>query len=681
MGILSMTDTNLISFLAAHACAAPEKYAFTILNNEGEAPQEITYRELQARVQQIAFLLEERQLSTKTVLLVYQDMLAFIISFLACQYAGVIAVPVPYARGNKQLQRINGIITDAAADTILCTATSADSLREELHHAERTLHFIATDDQQVVQHELNIVPRYNDISFIQYTSGSVGVPKGVVVTSRSLLHNQQLIQQTFGCDEQSVIFSWLPFHHDMGLIGNVLHTVYVGCSCVLMSPLHFIQKPKAWLKGITAYKVTHSGAPNFAYDLCVDRIPADDLTAIDLSSWKVAFNGAEPVHAATLQRFADRFKAAGFKASSFMPCYGLAEATLLVSGTKTDQLPLTIYIDKAASEAGRILVCEDHQDGSKAVVSSGLPAVGMQVKIVSLHDHHVCGDLEEGEICIAGESVTGGYWNRDNRDLFYELDGTKFLRTGDLGFLHEGSLFVHGRVKEMLIVRGKNYYPYDIEQGIFICHDAIESNGVAVFAVDDDAAVVVVAEIKRAYAHNVESEVIISLIDKVVNGQFGITPYDIVLTTPLGIPRTTSGKLQRVKCRAYYHERAFNVIASKEGMAGRLLKNERDPLLLAAVKQRPDYTSIRAYLINIIAVKNAAEIPDTLSDDTDMTALGVDSLRSMEIINIVNHELHIQLDAAKLYQQNTLSSICNAIDALLWLKTETTQTFGNEITI
>jgi len=679
MGILSM-DTNIVSFLAAHARAVPEKHAFTILSNEGDAPQEITYRELQARVQQIAFYLGEKQLNTRTVLLVYQDMLAFIISFLACQYTGVIAVPVPYARGSKHVQRINGIIADAATDTILCTAATVDSLRDELNPAAGTLQFITTDGLPVDQQPLAIAPRYNDISFIQYTSGSVGIPKGVVVTSKSLLHNEKLIQQTFGCVQQSVILSWLPFHHDMGLIGNVLHTIYVGCSCVLMSPLHFIQKPKAWLTSITTYKVTHSGAPNFAYDLCVDRIPIDELTSIDLSTWKVAFNGSEPVHAATLQRFTKRFESAGFNAAAFMPCYGLAEATLLVSGTKTTPLPLTIYIDKDAAEAGRIQLCEQH-DGAKAVVSSGLPAEGMLVKIVSLHNQQECDNLEEGEICIAGESVTSGYWNRDNHELFYDFDGTKFLRTGDLGFLYEGALFVHGRVKEMLIVRGKNHYPYDIEQEVFVSHDAIESNGVAVFSVDDDAAIVVVAEIKRAYAHHVDSEAIIAGIDKILNGLFGIDPYDIVLTTPLGIPRTTSGKLQRIKCRAYYHNKAFNVIASKEGMTARPLKKERDPHLLSALKQTPTYANIRTYLIDIIITKNAAELPDTLSDDTDMTALGVDSLRSMEIINTVNQELHIHLDPAKLYQHNTLAAICNAIDALLWLKTETTQTFGNEITI
>lgn len=674
-----MKDINIVNYLTAHACSFPDKHCFSIISSEGNTTRKVTYKELETSVKQVAFLLMSRRLKDKTVLLVYQDMLAFIISFLACEYAGIIPVPVPYGNGSKQRIRINGIITDAQTDTILCTEATVNHLRAEF--GDTQLQFITTDEYVPMDEEaLNITPTYTDISFIQYTSGSVGNPKGVVVTANNLLHNQQLIQQTFGCDENSVIFSWLPFHHDMGLIGNVLHTIYVGCSCVLMSPLHFIQKPKAWLKGITEYKVTHSGAPNFAYDLCVERIPSDELASIDLSSWKVAFNGSEPVHAATMERFIRHFKSVGFNADAFTPCYGLAEATLLVAGVKNGAAPLTVYIDKEASAQGKLLLADPQHDGARAVVSSGYPADGMQVKIISSQGQHECGELEEGEICISGQSVTRGYWNKENHDLFYEYAGEKFLRTGDLGFLYNDALFVHGRVKEMLIIRGKNYYPYDIEQMVFGCNDAIELNGVAVFSLDDDAAIVVVAEIKRAYVHNINGETIIAVIDKLITGELGIAPYDIILTTPLGIPRTTSGKLQRIKCKAYYHDKAFNIVASKGGMADKLLKKDRNPLLLKQVITNADYDSIRAYVTDMIEAKGD-QLPPAFSDETDLTALGVDSLRAMEMINTINRELSIHLDATKIYQHNTLSALCNSIDALLWLNTETTQTFGKEITI
>lgn len=677
-------ETNMISRLIAHACTVPDKYAFTVLGDEGDDPRKITYGELETAVKFLAARLKDKQLTSRIALLVYHDMMAFIIAFLACEYAGVISVPMPYVRGRKQVLRINGIITDVNADTILCTEATVAYLQKELTSAlpAVNLQFISTDDHIPADRKYpDIAPASTAISFIQYTSGSVGNPKGVIVTGDNLLHNQQLIQQTFGCDESSVIFSWLPFHHDMGLIGNILHTIYAGCTCILMSPVQFIQKPRVWLENITKYKVTHSGAPNFAYDLCVDRIPVHELDLIDLSHWKVAYNGSEPVHNATIQRFINHFQNSGFNAGAFTPCYGLAEATLLVAGIKNGPLYSTIYIDKDSAAYGCIKLADRDNSKSKAVVSSGRPVDGMEVKIISLKDQRECGELEEGEICISGTSVTSGYWNKDNHDLFYEYDGRKFLRTGDLGFLYKKELFVHGRVKEMLIVRGKNFYPYDIEQAIASCHEAIEINGVAVFALEDEAAIVVAAELKRTHVHHVTGETVIAAIDKLVSGEFGISLHDIILTSPLSIPRTTSGKLQRVRCKTDYANNSFKIIASKTGLSGQLLTKERNAFLLTQVLQNAGHDTIRAYVMDLIEAKTNGRLPVTLSDETDLAALGVDSLRAMEIINTINQELGIRMDATKIYQNNTLLALYNNVEALVWLKTETIQTAGGEITI
>lgn len=677
-------ETNIISRLKAHARIIPDKCAFTVLGDEGDDPRRITYGELETEVKRVAARLMDKQLKSKIALLVYHDMLAFIIAFLACEYAGIIPVPLPYVKGRKQLLRINGIITDANADTVLCTEATVTYLRKELINTLPAvkLQFISTDDHTAPDKEYpDITPVFTPISFIQYTSGSVGDPKGVVVTGDNLLHNQQLIQQTFGCDESSVIFSWLPFHHDMGLIGNVLHTIYVGCTCILMSPIQFIQKPRVWLENITKYKVTHSGAPNFAYDLCVDRIPVNEMDLIDLSHWKVAYNGSEPVHDATIQRFGHHFRSAGFNAQAFTPCYGLAEATLLVAGIKNGPLPLTVYIDKDSAAYGRIKLADHDHSKSKAVVSSGRPVDGMKVKIISLKDQSECGELEEGEICISGTSVTSGYWNKDNHGLFYEYGDRRFLRTGDLGFLYKEELFVHGRVKEMLIVRGMNFYPYDIEQAVAACDEAIEVNGIAVFALEDEASIVVVAELKRTYVNSVTGERVIAAIDQLISGEFGISPHDIVLTTPLGIPRTTSGKLQRITCKTYYANNSFKIIASKTGLTNRLLTKDRNALLLTQVLRNAGHDTIRAYVVDMIEAKTGGQLPVTLSEETELAALGVDSLRAMEIINTINQELGIRMDAAKLYENNTLLALYNNVEALVWLKTETVQTTGGEITI
>lgn len=677
-------ETSIISYLVKHARTFPDKEVFTLLRDNGEAPLKISYKELEVAVKQVALHLTDRQLSGKPVLLIYQDMLAFIIAFLACEYAGVIPVPLPYVKGRKQFLRINGIIADVKTDTILCTAATHAYLEKELNDSLSAgkLQFIATDEHPAVDHTYADLPSGDSaISFIQYTSGSVGDPKGVVVSRENLLHNQQLIQQTFGCDKNSIIFSWLPFHHDMGLIGNVLHTIYVGCTCILMSPIQFIQRPGVWLEKLTEYKVTHSGAPNFAYDLCVDRIAVNDLASMDLSHWKVAYNGSEPVHVATIQRFIGHFQSAGFKAEAFTPCYGLAEATLLVAGIKTGPVPLTISIDKEAATRGSILLADAGDSKAKTVMSSGRPVDGMKVKIFSLKDGKEVRVLEEGEICISGTSVTSGYWNKDNLNLFYEYDGEKFLRTGDLGFLYKDELFVHGRVKEMLIVRGKNFYPYDIENAVVACDDAIEMNGVAVFALEDEASIVVVAEVKRTYIQHVAAEKVIAAIDQLITGEFGISPHDIILTTPLGIPRTTSGKLQRIKSRAYYLDHSFKVIASKTKFKSQLPIRDRNALLLAQVLQNTSYEAVRAYVMDMIEVKTNGLLPVTLSDETDLASLGVDSLRAMEIINTINHELGIQMDATKIYEHNTLFALYTNVEALMWLKTEAVQTSGGEITI
>ncbi|WP_343670788.1 AMP-binding protein [Chitinophaga sp.] len=668
---MKKTDANVSSFLIANSKAYPEKAAFVILSIEEEEPRTTTYGELETCVKQVANLLHQQQLKDKMVLMIYQDMRSFIIAFLACQYAGVIAVPVPFAKGRKQLSRINGILADTQANTILCTEDTLPLLTEELPQGVLLL---PTDSKDLPG--ADFPPVTTNIAFLQYTSGSVGVPKGVIVSGRNLLHNEQLIKETFGTDEDTIVLSWLPFHHDMGLIGNVLQTIYTGCTCILMSPLHFMQRPLAWLENIAKYKVTHSGGPNFAYDLCVERITSEEAATLDLSSWKVAYNGAEPLHAATLQRFSDHFRVSGFSGHAYMPCYGMAEATLLVSAVKSAPAPVILHIDKEACEKGRIELTVAGED-AKAVVSSGKPAKGMYVKIVSLTEQRECGELEEGEICIAGESVTSGYWNRDNSTLFH----AQYLRTGDLGFMYKGELYVHGRVKEMLIVRGKNIYPYDVEECVVACSAMIETNGVAVFAVGDDNQIVVVAEIKRAFINHYDAPAMIAAIDRTVAGELGVSPHDIVLTTPLGIPRTTSGKLQRVRCKQFYEQQLFKVVAAKSLLASATPAAGRNSSLLEQLLETPSYDHILLYIADMIADKTGERFSVLPDANTDLTSLGIDSLRAMEMINTINEELSVHLDATKIHQHNTLSELCMTIEALTWLKTGDATASGKEIMI
>jgi acyl-CoA synthetase (AMP-forming)/AMP-acid ligase II/acyl carrier protein len=664
---------NIITRLGVHAAARPHATAFAILNNGEEIGQEITYGQLQSKVTALAAYLGTKQLFGKRVLLAYQDITAFISAFLACQYCGIVAVPVSYPRGTKQVARLFAIIDDAQASAIMSTADTIAVLRETLPGA---IDIIITDDATPSNDITE--PTFYEVSFIQYTSGSTGKPKGVVVSAKNLRHNQQLIARTFGCTQDSVILSWLPFHHDMGLIGNILHAIYTGCRCIMMSPLSFMQRPARWLEAISNYNVTHSGGPNFAYDIAVDKIPVEEVSKLDLSSWIVAYNGSEPIRFETLQRFANHFSDAGFEAGALCPCYGLAEATLLVSGNKKQTPPTAIFIERELADGKVILSNEDDEDAI-AVVSSGNVAAGMDCRIIGVNGNE-CSELEEGEICIAGDSVTAGYWARDNKEHFYIIDNKAFLKTGDLGFMYQGSLFVHGRLKEMLIIRGKNFYPYDIEDVAAESSSSVETNGVAVFGVNTpDEGFVVLAEVKRHLLKTIAAEEVISIIDRSIAASFGIAAYDIILTPPLGIPRTTSGKLQRVKCREAYVQNALNVIASKRQLSAVMQKKEKNDELVHDVKNNADHNSIKKYLVNVIESKIGGIGSSLLDESTALTAAGLDSLRAMEVINTVNRDLEINLDAAKIFQANTLSGLINAIENMLWLKRK--QPFGTEITI
>lgn len=596
---------NILACLLSHSLTFPNKTAFTVLDNEGSTKDEVTFSGLVSRVNQVIFQLAGRSLKGERALLMYRDPLEFIVAFLACQSLGIIPVPMPYIRGTRQFSRLNNIMEDAGAVALLCSEESVAVIEKAL---AGNLQLIAT---RLGTQELT-ASEPNNIAFIQYTSGSTSTPKGVIVRQASLMHNQEMIREAFGCDADSVIFSWLPFHHDMGLIGNILHAVYTGCSCVMMQPLAFMQTPALWLHAISKYKITHSGGPDFAYKVCVEKIPAGSIPELDLSHWQVAYNGSEPVKERTLERFAEHFRDAGFRKEAFYPCYGLAEATLLVSGLKK----------------------ESKVRLSNGVVSSGQVAGGMMVKILSPGGVEV----NEGEICIAGESVTAGYWNRDNKELFHEVDGIRFLRTGDIGFLDNNELFINGRIKEMLIIRGENYYPHDIELAIAGTADCFEPGGIAVFAADED--IMVVAEIKRVLHTQIDAPVLIDDIRNIVTGICGLMPVDVVLTVPGGIPRTTSGKLQRVLCRQYYKDKTWRVLGSY------LTGEQRRAQVV-------EKGSVREYLLGKLGPDNGTN---------DLIAMGLDSLRATELINAINKELHIHISIAEVFEDNTLEGLIANIE-------------------
>jgi acyl-CoA synthetase (AMP-forming)/AMP-acid ligase II len=405
------------------------------------------------------------------------------------------------------------------------------------------------------------------LALLQYTSGSTGSPKGVAVTHDNLLENQRMIAKGFGHSDETVFVGWLPMHHDMGLIGNVLQPLYLGIPCTLMAPEDFAQKPVRWLRAISRYHGTTSGAPNFAYELCVKRVSEEQREGLDLSCWKIAYNGAEPIQAGTMERFVQAFQPHGFREESFYPCYGLAEATLFVTGGLSGAPPVTFAFDGKALEERRVAKAGDDSSGARRLVGCGRPWKGLKVMAVNPETLIACGPDEVGEIWISGASVAQGYESQPEaseatfRAHLADTEEGPFLRTGDLGFVRDGELFVTGRLKDLIIIRGRNHYPQDIEWTVGLSHPFLRPGCGAAVTVEEkgeDDRLVIIQEMDRKGAAALASqgpqaaEELSMAIRAAVVRQHGLRVHDLVLIHPGTLPKTSSGKVRRrASCERY----------------------------------------------------------------------------------------------------------------------------------
>ena len=454
-------SSNLIDLLRHRALNQPEQLAYTFLRDGETSELHLTYRELEQRAHAIAAALRLAGATGGRAVLLYQPALDFIEGFFGCLYAGVVAVPAypPHpAKLHRTLPRLQAIITDAQATFVLTTSPILAKAKRIFAEASdlKALHWIATDmvdanakDDWRAEHV-----SAEDLALLQYTSGSTGHPRGVMLTHANLLHNADLIFQVFEHTETDSYVSWLPMFHDMGFMVGVLQPLYAGIRAVVMSPAAFLQRPVRWLKAISRYKATTSGGPNFAYDLCARKVTTEDAAALDLNSWSVAFNGAEPVRAETLDRFASRFEPCGFRRTALYPCYGLAEATLIVTGGRKKSPPIIKSVKTEAADTGT---------KSKLMVGCGGALPGERVAIVDSTSLTELKDGRVGEIWVSGPSVAQGYWNRHEetdqtfRAFLSDTGEGPFLRTEDLGFIEDGELYITGRIKDLIIIRGLNH--------------------------------------------------------------------------------------------------------------------------------------------------------------------------------------------------------------------------------
>ena len=547
--------TTLVDILKYHANSQPHKRAYLFLEKGERETDELSYYQLWEKANIIASYLQNYQ--GERALLLYPSGLEFITAFFGCLLAGVVAVPVYPPRRNQKLARLISIVEDASSTLALST----ESIKSDIHNhwAEepglKKLNWLATDSASLKPQQAKLPKITPDtLAFLQYTSGSTGKPKGVMVSHRNLIDNEEAIAQAFEHNNNTIHVNWLPLFHDMGLIGNVLQAFYLGTPCIIMSPLAFLQKPIRWLQAINHYRATTSGGPNFAYDFCVEKIKPEQLKNLDLSSWDLAFNGSEPVRANTLEQFSAKFAACGFRKGAFYPCYGMAEATLFITGGQKNAEPMMKGFTASALEQNRVVESQASGSDSRLLVGCGQPWLDHRVAIANPNTLNSCSEGEVGEIWVSGQSVAQGYWQRHDGTFQAILKDTgegPFLRTGDLGFLWKGELFITGRLKEVIIIRGQNHYPQDIEFTVQHNHPALKRNGGAAFTIEIDGAeeLIIVQEVERNYLKNLDSDRVIRLINQAVTAQHGLDIHTTVLVKSGTVPKTSSGKIQRRTCR------------------------------------------------------------------------------------------------------------------------------------
>ncbi len=559
---------TVIELLRHRALNQPDQLAYTFLADRETEGERQTYAELDRKARAIGAWLQMLEAGGQRALLLYPSGLDYIAAFFGCLYAGVIAVPAypPHpSRITRNLPRIRAIVNDSQPSLVLTNSSLLKSKIIENPDLQE-MRWIATDQLEDVLSEQWREPTLseNTVAFLQYTSGSTATPKGVMVTHKNLLHNEQLIKLAFQQTERSVIVGWLPLYHDMGLIGNVLQPLYLGASCILMSPTAFLVNPFRWLQAISDYRATTSGGPNFAYDLCVRKISATQRASLDLSSWTTAFNGAEPIREETLERFAAAFAPSGFRREAFSPCYGLAEATLLVSShIKTDPV-ITCTVEASGLEQNNVVAASVKNELTRTLVSCGRALLDQKIVVADSATSTLCPPDEVGEIWLSGPSVTGGYWGRpeETAQTFgaYLADTGEgpFLRTGDLGFMNNGQLFITGRSKDLIVIRGRNHYPQDIELTVERSHPALRAGSGAAFSIEAEGEerLVVVQEVEVRRQHLYLTN-IIETIRQNITEEHEVQAWAIVLVKPGTIAKTSSGKIQRSACRSKFRREAL----------------------------------------------------------------------------------------------------------------------------
>ena len=564
--------STLVELLRYRASSQPERIAYIFLRNGEIEEARLTYGELDQNARAIAAHLQSLEAKGERGLLLYPPGLDFISAFFGCLYAGVVAIPAYPPRRNQNLLRLQAIITDSQARFTFTNAALFPSLKKQWAEDSElgAMQWIVTDeiDHHLSEDWLEPTLENNSLAFLQYTSGSTGTPKGVMVSHHNLLINSADLDRGWGHDQDSVMVTWLPTFHDMGLIYGVIQPLYKGFLCYMMAPASFVERPLRWLQALSDKKATHSAAPNFAYDLCVRKIPPEKRATLDLSHWRMTLNGSEPVRAEVLKKFADAFQVSGFNATALCPGYGLAEATLVVTAVSYDSPSYFYPVQANALENNKIVGATETDTNVQTLVGCGWTTIDTQIVIVNPETLKLCSPEIVGEIWVSGSTIAQGYWEKpqETQETFQaylaDTGAGPFLRTGDLGFIKDGELFITGRLKEIILIRGRNNYPQDIEYTVQNSHPALRPSCGAAFTVENkgEEKLVVVQEVERTWLRKVDIDEVKRAIRKAVVQEYDLQVYAIALIRTGSLPKTSSGKIQRRGCRAKFLEGSLEIL-------------------------------------------------------------------------------------------------------------------------
>ncbi|WP_340375332.1 fatty acyl-AMP ligase [Streptomyces sp. SS7] len=553
----------------------PHRTAYVFLKDGEDAEESLTYRELHEAACRRAAALTATGLTGRSAVLMYPSGLEFVRTLLGCMYGRVVGAPVQPPRRRAEVERLRRIADDAGTATVLTTSEALRDLRERFGDlpALDGLDLVATDDPDLLRTgdggAPERLPDPRDIALLQYTSGSTGHPKGVMVSHANFLANAVETDALWPCEPRGTVVNWLPLFHDMGMLFGVVLPLWAGIPSYLMAPESFVRRPARWLEAISRFRGTHSAAPSFAYELCV-RAAENGMTAGvgDLSSWRVAANGAEPVRWSTVRAFTDTFAPHGFDPSAMCPGYGLAENTLKATGTRADREPAVLWLSAEALREGRAQPVGERADRAVPVVGSGRPVAGTRVRIVDPVTRRSRPPGQVGEVWISGPCVADGYWGRPalSEETFrarvaddHDDAAVPHLRTGDLGFLYDGDLYLTGRMKDVIVRRGRNHYPQDIELSAERSVPGLQPNGAAAFSLDDGERerLVVVVEADGRVLGALDAETLRERVREAVRAEQRITPDDVVVVRRGKLPKTSSGKVQRQACRSLYQDGAL----------------------------------------------------------------------------------------------------------------------------